>query len=271
MPRRAAYVAATDRHLLMFANALRPLGYARVVHFPTLDSALSALSAHDDYRLIILHSPVPGAPAGGRLFPRARRTTTAPVLALDWDGPAPDPRFGKIEVLPTPVTAATIAERAARLRSSDRSGLVARLKKAPGFDTFSEDALAFLLSHARAIQVEKGQLLFDYGDPGDRMYFVIAGSLSIRIGDREVERVRVGSFFGEMAMIEGKPRSAAAVSAEPCVLLEIGREALGEADSDFRSVLFEYLTRTLIRRLRRSDELIARLDGFTPQPKPPAA
>ena len=264
MKRRVAYVAATDRHVPMFASALQPLGYTRVVHFPTLDSALSALTAHRDYRLIILHTPVPGAPPGVRLVARVRSVSRSPVLVLDWDGPWPEEQWPDVEVLPTPVTAAAIAERVARLRSS--SAVVARLRRSPGFDTFSEDALTYLLARARAVQVPAGHVVFSYGDPGDTMYFLLAGSLSIRIGDREVERVGVGSFFGEMAMIEGKPRSAAAVAAEPTVLLEIGRAALDEADSDFRAVLFEYLTRTLIRRLRRTDEELARLDGFTPAP-----
>jgi CRP-like cAMP-binding protein len=60
-----------------------------------------------------------------------------------------------------------------------------------------------------------GTVLFEEGQPGDYMYVVQAGEVEIRRQVGETERVLAvlpaGEFFGEMAILNGRPRSATAV------------------------------------------------------------
>ena len=60
-----------------------------------------------------------------------------------------------------------------------------------------------------------GTVLFEEGQPGDYMYVVQSGSVEIRRQVGETERVLAilppGEFFGEMAILNGRPRSATAV------------------------------------------------------------
>src|SRR5262252_2757853 len=60
-----------------------------------------------------------------------------------------------------------------------------------------------------------GTVLFEEGQPGDYMYVVQSGEVEIRRQVGETERVlavlSVGEFFGEMAILNGRPRSATAV------------------------------------------------------------
>ncbi|MBA3391889.1 MAG: Crp/Fnr family transcriptional regulator [Deltaproteobacteria bacterium] len=60
-----------------------------------------------------------------------------------------------------------------------------------------------------------GSVLFEEGQPGDYMYVVLAGEVEIRRQVGETERVLAvlppGEFFGEMAILNGRPRSATAV------------------------------------------------------------
>ncbi len=61
-----------------------------------------------------------------------------------------------------------------------------------------------------------GHVFFREGEPGDEMYFVLAGTVRILKGDHEIARIGPGSFFGEMTFLLGMERSATAAAAEPC-------------------------------------------------------
>jgi CRP/FNR family transcriptional regulator, cyclic AMP receptor protein len=60
-----------------------------------------------------------------------------------------------------------------------------------------------------------GTVLFEEGQPGDDMYIVVSGEIELRRQVGETERVLAvlpaGEFFGEMAILNGRPRSATAV------------------------------------------------------------
>ena len=60
--------------------------------------------------------------------------------------------------------------------------------------------------------IPAGQTLFREGDVGDAFYVVVAGEVDIRVGDELVEIVGPGGIVGEMALIDGGPRSASAVA-----------------------------------------------------------
>ena len=70
-----------------------------------------------------------------------------------------------------------------------------------------------------------GTVLFEEGQPGDFMYVVQRGEVEIRRQVGETERViavlPTGEFFGEMAILNGRPRSATAVVKVPSRLLVI--------------------------------------------------
>lgn len=60
-----------------------------------------------------------------------------------------------------------------------------------------------------------GTVLFEEGEPGDHMYIVVSGEVELRRQVGDAERVLAvlpaGEFFGEMAILNGRPRSATAV------------------------------------------------------------
>lgn len=64
-----------------------------------------------------------------------------------------------------------------------------------------------------------GAVVFEEGDPGSRMYVIQSGEVRILkiVSGREIElaRLTAGEAFGEMALLEGQPRSATAVVALP--------------------------------------------------------
>jgi CRP-like cAMP-binding protein len=72
---------------------------------------------------------------------------------------------------------------------------------------------------------DAGTVLFEEGQPGDFMYVVQHGEIEIRRQVGGIERVLAvlypGEFFGEMAILNGRPRSATAVVRTPATLLVI--------------------------------------------------
>jgi CRP/FNR family cyclic AMP-dependent transcriptional regulator len=106
---------------------------------------------------------------------------------------------------------------------------------------------------------QPGTVLFREGDPGDFMYVIQSGSVEIRRAVGDLERVLAvlpaGEFFGEMALINARPRSATAVVREPSRLLVIEPRTF-EAMLRGRVEIAVRLIRTLASRLERANQQI---------------
>lgn len=104
-----------------------------------------------------------------------------------------------------------------------------------------------------------GAVVFEEGDPGSRMYVIRAGEVRIlkRVGAREIELARLGAgeAFGEMALLEGEPRSATAVVASPARILEIDQAAFEDLVRGNGEIALRLLRR-LSGRLREANRQI---------------
>jgi CRP/FNR family transcriptional regulator/CRP/FNR family cyclic AMP-dependent transcriptional regulator len=77
--------------------------------------------------------------------------------------------------------------------------------------------------------VAKGTAVFHQDAPGDRLYLIVSGSVKITRAGRDGREVtlavlREGAFFGEMALLDGQPRSATATAVQATRLLLLDRE-----------------------------------------------
>lgn len=80
-----------------------------------------------------------------------------------------------------------------------------------------------IAANIRMRQLEPDEIIFREGDPGDCLYLVMEGSVRIsklgRGGQQEtLGYVQPAGFFGEMALIDRRPRSAQATAADSCTL-----------------------------------------------------
>jgi CRP/FNR family cyclic AMP-dependent transcriptional regulator len=74
----------------------------------------------------------------------------------------------------------------------------------------AEDFLA-LFSHATdVVTLSPGQVLFNKGEKGDRLYIVKSGEVTIGDGNHVFETLSAGGILGEMALVDEQPRSATA-------------------------------------------------------------
>lgn len=84
------------------------------------------------------------------------------------------------------------------------------------------DLLALFSRDPDPKRVDGGTTIWAAGDTGKEMYVVLDGEVNIVVGDKVVETVRPGGIFGELALIDSSPRSAAAVARTDCRLAVIG-------------------------------------------------
>jgi CRP/FNR family cyclic AMP-dependent transcriptional regulator len=100
--------------------------------------------------------------------------------------------------------------------------------------------------------VEAGQTIFREGEPGDAMFAVTAGELEVRVGGNVVERVGPGGIVGEMALIDGEPRSATVVARTNGRLVRIDEKRFHFLVEQTPFFALQVM-RIMVERLRRMD------------------
>jgi CRP-like cAMP-binding protein len=76
----------------------------------------------------------------------------------------------------------------------------------------AEDIMALLDKETDLVAMKPGQVLFRKGEVGHQMYIVKSGEVQIVDSNHVLETVRPGGILGEMALVDGGPRSATAPS-----------------------------------------------------------
>jgi CRP-like cAMP-binding protein len=110
-----------------------------------------------------------------------------------------------------------------------------------------------------ARKVSPGERLFEEGEPGGSMYVLQSGRIRLvrRLGQAEVVIALFGpgEVFGEMAVLEGLPRTATAVAAEESVVVEVTKPLFEQMVRENGEVALRIL-RKLSARLREADRQI---------------
>jgi CRP/FNR family cyclic AMP-dependent transcriptional regulator len=134
------------------------------------------------------------------------------------------------------------------------------LRHVPLFESLDNDAAYELCEMLESVDHKSGALLFRAGDEGDAMYLIEEGKVRICVRAKDGHEVTLtelarGDFFGEMALLDGKPRSADAIVQEDTRLAVLSREHFLSFVRSNPNVALEMLT-ALTNRLRHTDELL---------------
>ena len=132
---------------------------------------------------------------------------------------------------------------------------------------FFADAPAGMLTDIAAAgkvrELVRGDVLFDAGDEPDSLYVVLSGRIAIAIGNRPFDHresvialMDEGDLFGEMGMLDTRPRSAGARALEASTVLQIPYEAV-RTQLDSSTHLLWNVIRMLSQRLRAMDQALA--------------
>ena len=100
-----------------------------------------------------------------------------------------------------------------------------------------------------------GNVIFAEGDKGDAMYVIRSGEVAIERGGHVMETLGPGSIFGEMALIDGSPRSVTVRAKTDCVVAPMNEKSFLFLvhETPFFAVA---VMRTLADRLRRMDKAV---------------
>ena len=100
-------------------------------------------------------------------------------------------------------------------------------KQIPFFSEFNDDELQEVMKIGHEKRVESGHLLFKEGDVGDYLYIILEGRVRVFHSNEEeqitLSTLAKGAFFGEIALLDGRPRSASVSTLAPCYLFCLGR------------------------------------------------
>ena len=134
------------------------------------------------------------------------------------------------------------------------------IRSVPLFASLDDEAATDLRSLLRTQDTKAGATLFRAGDVGDAMYLIESGRVRITVSDEDQKQIVLaelarGDFFGEMAIIDGKKRSADAAVFEDARLAILSRENFLNFIQRNPTVALEMLSATF-SRLRRTDKML---------------
>jgi CRP/FNR family cyclic AMP-dependent transcriptional regulator len=147
-----------------------------------------------------------------------------------------------------------IARRGVR-RLIDPSLAVDSLRRCALFAHVDEESLRALASQMRRRRFRRGEVIFHQGDIGDSLQVVASGGVKIVLPSQEgdeaiIASLHPGEFFGELALLDGAPRSTTATALEATETLALPRDRfLALLDDDHKIV--RALLHALAEELRR--------------------
>jgi hypothetical protein len=135
------------------------------------------------------------------------------------------------------------------------------------FEGLSDAQRARVTAHLTRRELAPGEVLFRRGDPGDCVFVLVKGSVTMMSGTESEPGHRLATFapgvvFGEAAMLDGGGRTATGVADEAGVvhlLTQDAMEALRLADSALALAVLRNLARQLSARLRFANRTIEAL------------
>jgi CRP-like cAMP-binding protein len=117
------------------------------------------------------------------------------------------------------------------------------------FERCSNRELGALQRIATPLDVPAGKVLTVEGDIGREFFVIVSGKAEARRGGIRIATVGAGSFFGEMALLDQRPRSATVTTLEPTTVLVITSRSFNSLVSSMPSVDRKMLV-VLAERLR---------------------
>ena len=84
-------------------------------------------------------------------------------------------------------------------------------------------SIDYLQGEPNQISLLENDLVFSEGQPGDNMYAVMEGQIDLLVGGKTLETLGPGGVFGEMALIDGSPRSTTAKATQDTHLAVIDK------------------------------------------------
>jgi CRP/FNR family cyclic AMP-dependent transcriptional regulator len=168
-----------------------------------------------------------------------------------------DPAARPVVISPPPVSASIPAPPLQPMTEREE-----QLARVPFFDGLTREALTIIAQVTAEEAHATGTKLFQYGDPGDKLFIILEGKVRISrevagMGEEALAVLGPGEVFGEMSLLDESPRSADARVHDRCRMLVITKEAFDDLLFLHKELAYEVLwncVRILSARLRETNE-----------------
>jgi cAMP-dependent protein kinase regulator len=175
----------------------------------------------------------------------------------------PEPDIIPEPAAPTPAPTAADSDLEDMAYLSDAEARAAApVVSTPLFEGFTEDELVAVIRGLRLLTFEPGDIIVTEGAPGASLFILTTGRVKAFVKNARGESVKVhelaeGSFFGEISILTGKPRTATLTAAGACEVLELDKATLDTITQTHPHVL-EVLKRFHEARAQDTVEAIIR-------------
>lgn len=142
---------------------------------------------------------------------------------------------------------------------------VTLLRSVEVFRSLAEDDVAELAEHCSVRVFGPPEKIIRQGEAGDSMFVVVEGSAKVYLTHRDNERIEIatdkpGHYFGEMALLTGKPRGATVQAIEDISLLEIPKSGL-QRILERRPELAKTISEAIAQRQAQNQALKSKADA----------
>lgn len=136
----------------------------------------------------------------------------------------------------------------------------------PIYRDFDADDIETLAKICEEKKYSNGQAVFREGDAGDGLYIIRKGSVKIlkenKVRKKFIATLAEGEFFGEMALIDGSPRSATVEASGEVELVKLTNDGFEKLKTDYARTGFKFvgvLLKFMSYRIRRTTKKAATL------------
>jgi CRP/FNR family cyclic AMP-dependent transcriptional regulator len=124
------------------------------------------------------------------------------------------------------------------------------LRSVPLFTGMTDSAIESVGGLAHEVHFASGQELVRQGDEGDSFLVIVEGRATVSQNGETLRGLGPGDYLGEIALIDGGPRTATVTAIEAVRALVVDRSEFKRLIDDFSAVRFHVLT-ALTQRIRR--------------------
>jgi CRP/FNR family cyclic AMP-dependent transcriptional regulator len=139
------------------------------------------------------------------------------------------------------------------VRLKKREEKVAWLRRVPLFSELTTTQLESIEPFVEEVEVEAGQMLIRQEGVGSELLVMIDGAAEVTRDGTRLRTLGPGDVIGEIALLDGRPRTATVTATDHTVLLTISKRAF-DTVLDRAPGMSQVLLRTLAARLRHATE-----------------
>ena len=130
-------------------------------------------------------------------------------------------------------------------------GKVLLLKAVSIFEGIPHGVLLSVATLLTGRWLAAGEVIFRKGDPGDSLYVIGEGRVSVHDGVRTIRELSQSEFFGELSLLDSEPRSASVTALDRTLVFRLAQESFYALVSE-QPVIAHAINRELCRKIRNS-------------------